>query len=114
MKWGLDVQEEALRSGARPSDPGFGEEPRESWGLLGSEDDAQPVQTDPGRYVEFYERMERAIRARGSEPPGGARDSAAGGPAGEPPPVPLEAGIATLRVIDAARSSAAQRVVVPL
>ena len=32
----------------------------------------------------------------------------------EPPPVPLEAGIATLRVIEAAQASAAQRVVVPL
>jgi scyllo-inositol 2-dehydrogenase (NADP+) len=97
VKWGLDVQEEALRSGERPGDPGFGEEPRESWGLLGTEEDAQPVETQPGRYVEFYERMERAIRSRG-----------------EPSPVPLEAGIATLRVIEAARASAAQRVVVPL
>jgi predicted dehydrogenase len=96
VKWGPDVQEEALRSGSRPRDAGFGEEPPESWGLLGSEDDAQPVKTETGRYVEFYERMERAIRA------------------GEPAPVPLEAGIATLRVIEAAQASAAQRVVVPL
>ena len=98
VKWGVDVQEDALRSGARPSDPGFGEEPPEAWGLLGSDDDAQPVKTEPGRYVEFYEQMERAIRAPGSEPP----------------PVSLEAGIATLRVIEAARASVAQRVVVPL
>ena len=27
VKWGLDVQEAALREGARPDDPGFGEEP---------------------------------------------------------------------------------------
>jgi predicted dehydrogenase len=96
VKWGLDVQEGALRSGARPNDPGFGSDPPDAWGLLGSEDDAQPLETEPGRYVEFYERMERAIRA------------------GEPPPVPLAAGIATLRVIDAARASAAQRMVVPV
>jgi predicted dehydrogenase len=96
VKWGLDVQEEALRAGARPNDPGFGSEPPDAWGLLGSEDDLQPVETAPGRYVEFYERMERAISA------------------GEPPPVPLEAGVATLRVIDAARASAAQHVVVPV
>ena len=63
VKRGLDVQEEALKSGARPRDPGFGEEPPEAWGLLGTEDGAQPLQTEPGRYVEFYERMERAIRA---------------------------------------------------
>jgi predicted dehydrogenase len=96
VKWGLDVQEEALRAGARPGDAGFGREPPEAWGLLGTEEDARPVETEPGRYVEFYERMERAIRS------------------GEPPPVPLEAGIATLRVIEAARASAARRGVVPL
>jgi predicted dehydrogenase len=103
VKWGLDVQEQALRSGGRPGDPGFGIEPPEAWGLLGTDDDATPVETAPGRYVEFYEQMERAIRAR-SEPAAPAA----------PPPVPLEAGIATLRVIEAARASAAQRVVVPL
>ena len=104
VKWGLDVQEDALREGARPGDPGFGEEPSEAWGLLGTEDDARPVETDRGRYVEFYERMERAIRA----------SSGAAAPSAAAPPVPLEAGIATLRVIEAAQTSAAQRAVVPL
>jgi predicted dehydrogenase len=96
VKWGLDVQEDALRAGRRPSDPGFGVEPPEAWGLLGSEENAAPVETEPGRYVEFYAQMERAIRAR------------------EPAPVPLAAGIAALRVIEAARASSAERVVVPL
>jgi scyllo-inositol 2-dehydrogenase (NADP+) len=96
VKWGLDVQEDALRAGARPGDPGFGVEPREAWGLLGTEEEATPVETEPGRYVEFYEQMQRAIRA------------------GAPPPVPLDAGVATLRVIEAARASAAERAVVPL
>jgi predicted dehydrogenase len=157
VKWGLDPQEEALRAGARPGDPGFGQEPPEAWGLLGTEEEAQPVQTEPGRYVEFYEQMERAIRslrgpaaaaeasrgaaaaeasrgaaaaepppgAAAAEPPPGAAvaepppGAAAAEPppgpaAAEPPPVPLEAGIATLRVIEAARASAAQRVVVPV
>ena len=36
VKWGLDVQEAALRAGADPRDPGFGEEPQEAWGTLGS------------------------------------------------------------------------------
>ena len=105
VKWEADVQEDELRAGARPGDTGFGEDPPESWGLLGTEGDAKRVKTEPGRYVEFYELMERAIRARGG-------DAEAGG--GEPPPVPLEAGIATLRVIEAAQASAAQSVVVPL
>jgi predicted dehydrogenase len=96
VKWGLDVQEEALRSGASPRDSGFGEEPPEAWGRLGANDHTVPVQTEPGRYVEFYERMEGAIRAAA------------------PPPVPLEAGIETLRVIEAARASSAERAVMPL
>jgi scyllo-inositol 2-dehydrogenase (NADP+) len=96
VKWEVDVQEQALRAGARPDSAGFGREPPEAWGLVGTDVDARRVETEPGRYVEFYERMERAIRV------------------GEPPPVPLESGIAALRVIEAARASAAQRVVVPL
>jgi len=118
VKWGLDVQEDALRGGARPGDPGFGEEPPEAWGLLGTEEDAQPVQTEPGRYVEFYERTEQAIRAAASPapaPPAAVPAPPAAVP--EPPaapPVPLAAGIATLRVIEAAQASAAERVVVPL
>jgi predicted dehydrogenase len=151
-KWGLDVQEGALRAGARPNDPGFGYEPPEAWGLLGTEDDPQPVETEPGRYVEFYEQMQRAIRARtaperttpsgsptapergvptrthnapepgvpsgsptapeGTAPSGSPTTPERG--AGDPPPVPLAAGIATLRVIEAARTSSAGGVVVPL
>jgi scyllo-inositol 2-dehydrogenase (NADP+) len=96
VKHGLDVQEEALRAGASPRDPGFGEEPAEAWGFLGAGEGAQPVPTEPGRYVEFYERMERAIRE------------------GEAPPLPLSAGVETLRVIEAARRSSDERAVVPL
>jgi scyllo-inositol 2-dehydrogenase (NADP+) len=96
VKHGLDVQEDALRSAGSPREPGFGEEPASGWGLLGTEEDAEPVPTERGRYVEFYERMERAIRA------------------GDAPPVPLSAGIETLRVIEAARRSSDERAVVPL
>ena len=63
----------ARRAGGRrcarapsPRDPGFGEEPREAWGMLGTEEQAEPVETEPGRYVAFYERLERAIRAAAS------------------------------------------------
>jgi scyllo-inositol 2-dehydrogenase (NADP+) len=96
VKWGVDVQEDALRSGADPRDPGFGEDPPDAWGTLGSDEDRRPVQTEPGRYVEFYEQMERAIRE------------------GAPPPVRLEAGIATLEIIEAARRSARDRTVIAL
>ena len=39
-KYGLDVQEAALRAGARPG-PGWGEELPEHWGRLGTDDDAR-------------------------------------------------------------------------
>jgi len=96
VKRGVDPQEDALRAGGGPRDPGFGAEPREAWGLLGHEDSAAPVATEPGRYVEYYEGIERAIRGDG------------------PTPVPLAAGIETLRVIEAARASSAERAVVQL
>ena len=96
VKWGLDVQEDALRSGASPRDPGFGDDPPDAWGTIGTDDDRRPVQTEPGRYVEFYEGVERAIRES------------------SPPPVPLEAGVATLELIEAARRSAAERTVIAL
>jgi scyllo-inositol 2-dehydrogenase (NADP+) len=120
VKHGLDVQEDALRAGASPRDPGFGEEPPEAWGLLGSDDDAKPVPTEPGRYVEFYERMERAIRdakegeARAAKEGEAASGGAPSGSADAMPPVPLAAGIATLRVIEAARRSSDEGAVVPL
>jgi hypothetical protein len=51
------------------------------------------------------------LAASAAEPPAAAPPAAALPAA---PPVPLAAGIATLRVIEAARASSAQRVVVPL
>jgi scyllo-inositol 2-dehydrogenase (NADP+) len=96
VKWGLDVQEDALRSGGGPGDPGFGDESPDAWGWIGTDDDRQRIETERGRYVEFYEGVERAIRE------------------GSAPPVPLEAGIATLEVIEAARRGASARTVIPL
>ena len=113
VKWGLDVQEDALREGAGPRDPGFGEEPREAWGVLGTDDDARARRDRAGP-------LRRVLRADGAgDPPrsGGAAPPAAdlAPPAAEvAPPVPLEAGIETLRVIEAARASSAERAVVPL
>jgi scyllo-inositol 2-dehydrogenase (NADP+) len=119
VKWGLDVQEEQLRAGSGPRDPGFGEEPESAWGRLGNEKHAEPVPTERGRYVEFYEQMERAIRAA-PRPAVAAADPAAADPtaaAADPAaaaPVPLSAGIEALRVIEAARRSSAERTVVAL
>ena len=96
VKWGLDGQEAALRAGERPDSPGWGREPRERWGLLGTEDDARPVETQPGDYRAFYAGVVAALRD------------------GAPPPVPVEAAIAVLEVIEAAVTSAEDARVVEL
>jgi predicted dehydrogenase len=94
VKHGLDVQEAALRAGERPDASGFGREPRERWGMLGTEDAAAPIETEPGRYLAFYEGMVAAIHEEA------------------PPPVPLSDAIAGLEVIEAARLSAERGAVV--
>ena len=96
VKNGVDVQEQALRAGRKPGDPGFGEEPEEMWGLLGTEDERRPVRTEPGSFVSFYEGVAAAL-LEGAPPPVDARDSVAG-----------------LRVLDAARRSAQAGEVVEL
>ena len=89
-KFGLDVQEEALRSGSRPGGKGWGEEPEASWGLLGAGGDVRPVRTEAGRYQTFYEGVAAALRE------------------GAPPPVDASDAVAVLEVIEAARRSHAE------
>ncbi len=101
VKWGLDGQEGALAAGARPGDPGWGEDPESSWGALGAEgaadDDApRPVPTERGAYERFYAGVLAAVRD------------------GAPPPVDPADAVAGLRVLDAARRSAAEGRAVPL
>lgn len=61
VKHGLDIQEEALRAGRRPDEPGWGEEPRESWGRLGVDGDLREVRTEPGNYTGFYEGVAASL-----------------------------------------------------
>jgi predicted dehydrogenase len=87
VKHGLDVQEAALRAGSRPDEPGWGEEPESTWGVLGAGEEWQPVRTEPGAYQDFYAGVERALREGG------------------PPPVDPGDAVAALEVIEAALSS---------
>ena len=93
VKHGLDVQEAALRGGARPG-RGWGVEPEAQWGRLGVGDDARPVRTEPGAYPRFYAGVLDSLRT------------------GAPPPVDPGDAIAALEVIEAARRSAGEGVVV--
>ncbi|NUS44767.1 MAG: Gfo/Idh/MocA family oxidoreductase [Mycobacteriaceae bacterium] len=88
VKYGMDPQEAALRAGRRPAD-GWGVEPESSWGTLGTIDSATPVRTLPGDWPAFYARIAHSLRT------------------GAPPPVTAREAAAALRVLEAARLSAA-------
>jgi len=84
----LDGQEDALRSGHRPDEPGFAIEPQERWGRLVQGDDAEPVPTIPGRWSDFYTGILHTLRDRAT------------------PPVTADDAVRGLEIIDAARASA--------
>jgi scyllo-inositol 2-dehydrogenase (NADP+) len=86
-----DVQEAALRSGRRPDEPGWGEEPQEHWGLLGVGDKAVPVRSEPGAYQQFYAGVVAALRE------------------GAPAPVDPEDAVAGLEIIETAQRAAVGR-----
>ncbi|MEV0380828.1 Gfo/Idh/MocA family oxidoreductase [Nonomuraea sp. NPDC050643] len=94
VKHGMDVQEERLRTGMPPDAPGFGDDEESRYGLLGTDDEQRFVRTEPGTYLEFYRGVAAALRE------------------GAPPPVDPESAVETLAVIEAARLSATQRIVV--
>jgi predicted dehydrogenase len=95
MKYGLDVQEAALRRDRRIDPAGWGEEPQDAWGFLGAGENVRPVRTEAGQYQRFYEGVVAALRG------------------GTVPVDPLDA-VAVLEIIAAARVSAVERRVVTL
>lgn len=76
--YGLDGQEPALMAGGVPTDPGFGVEPEEKWGLIGisgsTDAPLTPVPTERGEYAAFYAGVAVAIRD-GASPPVDPRDA---------------------------------------
>ena len=62
MKYGLDVQEDALKAGGIPGSPHWGEEPEVQWGTLGAVPASERIRTDAGDYAQFYAGVARAIR----------------------------------------------------
>jgi predicted dehydrogenase len=96
VKWGLDPQEDALRRGQRPAGADWGTEPRARWGSLGAGDSAETIQTDAGAYPVFYAAVAAALAD------------------GTPPPVDPNDSVTGLAIIEAARRSATERLVIPL
>ena len=87
-KYGMDVQEDALRSGARPTAADWGEDPAERWGLLGAAEDIHPVPTTRGAYPQFYSELVDALRTDA------------------PPPVDPRDAVAVLEIIELVRRAA--------
>ncbi|WP_164961977.1 oxidoreductase [Rubrivivax sp. JA1026] len=88
---GLDPQESALKRGADPADPGWGQEStrRGRWWLGDGPPDSVPLLA--GAYPSFYAGMRDAIRGLG------------------PLPVALDAALAVQALLDAGRRSVAAR-----
>jgi len=65
VKYGLDPQEDALRSGLLPTGSLWGKEPEDRWGALDTcingKDAREKIETLPGRYCEFYENVRDVI-----------------------------------------------------
>ncbi|MPY64547.1 Gfo/Idh/MocA family oxidoreductase [Streptomyces spongiae] len=102
VKYGLDPQEAALREGERPTAKAeWGVEPESMWGRIGAGESpltggGRPVPTLPGDYPAYYEAVAAALRE------------------GAPNPVTAFEAAAALDVLEAARRSAAEGVVVSL
>jgi predicted dehydrogenase len=93
----LDGQEDALRSGTQPHEvPDWGSEPESRCGRLVSGEQSSLVPSERGDWPRFYALLVRALRD------------------GDPPPVDPNDAVDTLRVLEAARRSAASREVVTL
>lgn len=88
VTYGLDGQEDELRTGRTPRDPGFGVTPAEQYGTLGAGPNTSQYPTLRGGYAEYYAAMAQALRGEAAIPVD-----------------PMDA-IAALEIIEAARVSA--------
>jgi predicted dehydrogenase len=65
IKYGMDVQEEALKKGLKPNSPDWGIEPEEIWGKLTTEehgaDITRTIESEPGRYQDYFQNVYDAI-----------------------------------------------------
>ena len=65
VKYGLDPQEQALKQGRSPQEPGWGTESERAWGTLNTQIGGLhvrgQVETLPGSYCAYYENVYQAI-----------------------------------------------------
>jgi len=68
VKYGLDVQEDALKQGADILDDRWGHESEECWGILYAEDSNKMIATKPGSYGVFWHQVAACISGGGDSP----------------------------------------------
>ncbi len=101
-KWGLDPQEDMLKAGKRPGEPGWGLEPREQWGRLSTDISEGgvhidgPIETMPGAYEQYYAQVHHALTQGGK------------------PPVAPEQAMQVIHIIEAAQRSAREKIIIRL
>lgn len=99
VKYGLDVQEDALRTGARPNAQGgtpWGADDPSAWGTVGTDEASRKVETEHGDYPAYYAGMAAALLD------------------GAPVPVDPREAASALDILEASRWSAEQNTVVLL
>lgn len=66
LKWGLDPQEDDLKSGKLPDDPNWGTEPKKLWGKLNTQIKdlhyTGRIETLRGNYLNYYDNIYNVIR----------------------------------------------------
>ena len=87
VKYGLDPQEEQLKSGLTPNDAAYGTESEEEFGHLYLESSSELIVSEQGCYQAYYEELAKTINAVGGNPVS-----------------PVDAGI-VIRIIELAESS---------
>jgi len=79
LKWGVDPQEAAMKSGAIPGSGDWGMEPESDWGRINTTCNGKhlegPYPTRPGNYPAFYDNVYEAIRL--NAPPAVSPEAAA-------------------------------------
>jgi predicted dehydrogenase len=68
VRHGLDPQEQQLKDGMRPGDPGWGVQPKTHDGTIGVGEHLTTVPTRPGAYEMFYSKLVSALEDRGPVP----------------------------------------------
>ena len=95
-KYGLDPQEESLKRGLRPSQPGWAEEAPDAWGTLVSDGKRSTIPSSRGAYETFYAGVLATLTT------------------GAAPPVTIDDVVTGVTILEAAHRAAAERRVITL